>query len=637
MNADISIVIPAYKRKDGLRRCLESVFRQDTPAERIEIIVVDDSSREDIRLMVEALGRDRPGLRYLVQPHRGPAAARNRGAQAAAGEVIGFVDDDCVMDPHWVRAMLDAHRENPDAAAVGGFTEIATRKTTVLVSQSLANGSIETWLQGKRQVIFFPTCNVSFKKSVFERYRFDESFPLPGGEDLEFFWRLFKDGLRLVWDRRIKVVHYRNDSFLHFIKQAYIYGRGNYLVQHLHGDHPLLKELKTGRFSFWGATAVNAIKIPRFAFLLGRRIIDAEGIRLARAKVPVYAYLALHKVFYLAGNVAEFIRLSVAGYRRCPQPQRRAPHFLIVDVTHRCNLKCNICDIRKDAQAQEFSTQEIQDLISQAHAWGVEEFVLSGGEPFVRGDIFGILDFAKKLRYHVGVLSNGIMLSDDFIGKLLPYFDAGVLSLSVSLDALTPAIHDDIRGQAGSFEKTARGLAKLSELKKSHPRLNFNTISIVLNENLEELPALAGFLKSLDVNSVQFQPLLANNLVMRERSTRVKYWVPPERYAVLDKTIDALVEFRKRNAGLVRNSERNLLLMKKYFRGELAKEDVKCHYVTKTMLIANTGDATTCFDCYGNVRRAPLKEIYNSSAAAKAIERTQNCKAPCLLPCFCDY
>ena len=312
------------------------------------------------------------------------------------------------------------------------------------------------------------------------------------------------------------------------------------------------------------------------------------------------------------------------------------PELIILDITHRCNLQCNICEIRKDKPIQEYTLGEIEGLINEAFDWKVKEFALSGGEPLLREDIFEILDFVQKARYHIGILTNGVILSDSFIKRLLPYLASGCISLSISLDALTSGIHDEIRGVKGSFEKTLGAFKRLSELKKGYPGINFNSISIILNENLEELLGLATFLKSLNINSIQFQALLSNNLIMKERRDGVKYWIPQERFDVLDRTIDSLIEFKRENFALVRNSESNLGLMKKYFRGQLNQSDVKCQYAAKTMLIANNGEVTTCFESYGNIRKNSLREIYVSKDCKQARNRVSACKAPCLLPCFTD-
>jgi MoaA/NifB/PqqE/SkfB family radical SAM enzyme len=411
-----------------------------------------------------------------------------------------------------------------------------------------------------------------------------------------------------------------------------MYGRGNYLVQYMHRDHPLLKEIKTkNNLVFISGLSINILKIPRFSYLLGKRLIQQQSGLNFYQKSQVYFYFILHKINYLIGNTFEHFRAKKILGQNYPKPE-----LIILDLTHRCNLLCNICEIRKDKPIREFSLKEANDIIKQAAEWQVKDFALSGGEPLMREDIFEILDFVAKNRFHIGILTNGVILNDAMVKKLLPYLAEGFLSLSISLDALTPEIHDEIRGIKGSFERTAQAFKNLSELKKKYPKINFNSISIILNENLEELLDLAVFLKSLNVNSIQFQALLSNNLIMRQRSKGVKYWVPPERLDILDKAIDSLIEFKRENAALVRNSENNLMLVKKYFRGELGQQDVQCQYADKTILIANNGELTTCFDSYGDIRKSNLKQIYASKNCTRARERARECKRPCLLPCFCD-
>jgi MoaA/NifB/PqqE/SkfB family radical SAM enzyme len=167
----------------------------------------------------------------------------------------------------------------------------------------------------------------------------------------------------------------------------------------------------------------------------------------------------------LFGNSLEHLRVrSIRG------PVDARPELVILDLLHRCNLSCNICEIRKDKPAGEFSLEEVKDIINQACSWPAKDFALSGGEPLLRDDIFEILDFVMKNKYHIGILSNGVLLSDDYIERLLPYLAGGYLSLSISLDSLTPAIHDDIRGVRGSFEKTSAAFKTLARLKRKTRR-----------------------------------------------------------------------------------------------------------------------------------------------------------------------
>jgi MoaA/NifB/PqqE/SkfB family radical SAM enzyme/GT2 family glycosyltransferase len=628
---DISIVIPTYNRKLKLKACLDSVFAQDYPPHAFEVIVIDDGSTDGTVNMLGDLSGKNPNLRYFVQEHRGPAAARNLGIKHSRAELVGFTDSDCILQRDWVRRMVEGHAVHKEVAALGGVTEVERKNIKAQVSQFLSDGAIETDINGKSETIFFPTCNVSFKRKYLI-CGFNELFPLPAGEDLDFFWRLFKNGGKLVYDRQIRVFHDCHTNFASFSKQAYMYGRGNYLVQYIHRDQPLLKEVKvSSNAAFIFGSIVNTLKIPRFSFLLGKRLIERCAGLSRMERMQVYAYFALHKINYIIGNIVEHFAPKTSSGKDFHKPE-----LVILDITHRCNLRCNICEIRKDGTVKEYTSAEVKEIIAQAAAWRIKDFALSGGEPLVREDIFDILDFVSKIKYHIGILTNGVMLDDAFIGRLLPYLKTGAASLSISLDALTAGIHDGIRGMAGCFEKTSHALKKLCELKMEYPAVNFNSISIILNENLEELFDLAVFLKGLHVNSIQFQPLLSNNLVMKERKQGGRYWIPPERFSVLDQTIDRLIEFKRSNPSLVRNSEHNLRLAKKYFRGELTQNDIQCLYASKTMLIANNGQLTTCFESYGDARKISLKQIYASKECRRAQDRARKCKHPCLLPCFCD-
>lgn len=635
MNIDISIIVPTHDRKELLKECLFSLFAQDYPKEKYEIIVIDDRSDIEIKRMSDELKALYGNLRYFPQYRKGPASARNLGAVVAKGEIVGFVDDDCILTQGWIRLMTEEHRRNSHIAAVGGFTLTPSDKTPLLVSQFLSTGAIETQFNGKREVIFFPTCNVTFKRWVFNEYKFDEKFPFPGGEDLEFFWRLFKKGHRFIWNRDIKVMHYRDDAFRSFIKQAYVYGRGNFLVQHIHRDHPLLKEIKTANVSFWVASLINFIKIPRFSYLLGKRLIRESSIKNIHKKLSVFSHLVIHKVFYIFGNIFEFVRVKKETFKE-RENNLHLPRLLILDITHSCNLSCQICDIWKTAAAEQgIEIFYIKRMLKEAKNLDIPEIALSGGEPLLRKDIFDVFDFARQLKIkNLGVLTNGILVKE-YMERLKPHLLDNTVSLVISFDSLNPEVHNEIRNSGFAWQKTMEGLELTSSLKNKEPQVNFNLITIILNQNLEEIRELAGYIKGLGANSLQFQPLLPNNLKMTERKLS-EFWVSEERLPVLDEAIDKLIEFKKENPGFIKNSVGNLSLMKKYYRATLTSADVKCHSAYDTILISNQGTCATCFSCYGNIRNSGLKQVLLSKDIISARSKVKGCSWPCLLPCFCD-
>ncbi len=313
---EVSVVVPTCGRKKKLIDCLSSLAKQNYPLNKFEVIVVDDRANKEIKKLIFQIKFNFGNLVYVSQLSRGPAVARNLGVEAAQGKIVLFTDDDCVAEKNWVELMVKIHKDNPDVSAVGGGTYSRSPKIAVLVSQFLSTCSINTNIDGKEEIIFFPTCNVSLKREIFEKYKFDKDFPLPGGEDLDFFWRLFKDGHRFIWDKKIRVIHYREDTFISFLEQAYIYGRGNLLTKYKNNSHVLLKELKIGRSSFWLSTLGNLIKIPRFSCILGKQFLKHQSKGTGARRITVYIYFALHKIFYIFGNIHEYFRIQSGNVKQ---------------------------------------------------------------------------------------------------------------------------------------------------------------------------------------------------------------------------------------------------------------------------------------------------------------------------------
>ncbi|MGH7861714.1 MAG: glycosyltransferase, partial [Candidatus Dormibacteraceae bacterium] len=100
----MSIVVPTRDRAATLVDTLRALVRQDYPSDRLEIIVVDNASGDDTEAVVQSARSTSPfAIHYLRKDNQGPAAARNVGIAHATGEVVGFTDSDCTMDPGWVR------------------------------------------------------------------------------------------------------------------------------------------------------------------------------------------------------------------------------------------------------------------------------------------------------------------------------------------------------------------------------------------------------------------------------------------------------------------------------------------------------------------------------------------------------
>jgi GT2 family glycosyltransferase len=113
----ISVVIPHLNQPEHLARCLASLAAGTRAPD--EVIVVDNGSREMPAAVCAA-----QGATLLAEPEPGPGPARNRGVAAAAGEILAFIDADCLADAGWLAAAAAAMAD-PEATILGGDVRIA--------------------------------------------------------------------------------------------------------------------------------------------------------------------------------------------------------------------------------------------------------------------------------------------------------------------------------------------------------------------------------------------------------------------------------------------------------------------------------------------------------------------------------
>lgn len=102
----ISIIIPLYNKEKYIERTLLSAINQTY--KNIEIIIVDDGSTDNSRLICERISNEHPNIMILNQRNRGVAATRNRGIREAKGEYISFLDADDLLDTSFIEKLYDA-------------------------------------------------------------------------------------------------------------------------------------------------------------------------------------------------------------------------------------------------------------------------------------------------------------------------------------------------------------------------------------------------------------------------------------------------------------------------------------------------------------------------------------------------
>jgi GT2 family glycosyltransferase len=221
-----SIIVPTYRRPAQLAVCLEAMTQLDYPANRFEVIVVDDGSNAPPEATVTAV-QDRLDVTLLTVPHGGPAAARNAGAERAKGDVLAFTDDDCAPTAIWLRAFADRFGPNRDCATGGQTLNALSENLYSSASQLLIDYLYVYYNAESAQARFFTSNNLAVPADGFREVGgFDVTFPLPAAEDREFCDRWVHRGHRLVYAPDAVIRHAHSLTMRRFWRQHFDYGRG---------------------------------------------------------------------------------------------------------------------------------------------------------------------------------------------------------------------------------------------------------------------------------------------------------------------------------------------------------------------------------------------------------------------------
>ena len=220
----VSVVIPTRNRAEKLARCLAALARQTLSPAAFDVIVVDDGSEVPVD---RAIGNGLPmSVKVLRVPHGGPAAARNRGVEQAAGEVVAFTDDDCEPEPGWLAALLAALASGTAPGAGGRVVNALPRNRYAEASQLLVSFLCE-YYNGPGGACFFTSNNLAFSREAFETAGgFDERYQYAAGEDRELCDRFASRHTPLAYAADAVVRHSHDLSGPGFLRQHFTYGRG---------------------------------------------------------------------------------------------------------------------------------------------------------------------------------------------------------------------------------------------------------------------------------------------------------------------------------------------------------------------------------------------------------------------------
>jgi MoaA/NifB/PqqE/SkfB family radical SAM enzyme len=256
----------------------------------------------------------------------------------------------------------------------------------------------------------------------------------------------------------------------------------------------------------------------------------------------------------------------------------RKPVLVHFEVTMRCNARCGFCDYWKTDPAEK--KNELKSFVDAARFFNPMMITYTGGEPTLRRDLEDIVsavDRAVKVQYST-LITHGGMLTPERAKSL---WDAGIHQFNISLDYLDER-HDRARGIPGLARKIFDNIPRMRELGVN--AIRFNTV--IRDSNLDQLMAIVMRAREMKV-AVNFSSYTDSKNGNRDDL------IENDRIRALEEVIRELLAYKKKNRGVITNSDYYLEQIPRYVRGEITEP---CRSGIRTIHVDPTGHVKRCPD-----------------------------------------
>lgn len=295
------------------------------------------------------------------------------------------------------------------------------------------------------------------------------------------------------------------------------------------------------------------------------------------------------------------------------------PYSIFLKISSQCNLRCKHC-FYYDCQEifspdDDFSPSELLQL---AHFFvdelNVVHFVITGGEPFLRKDIFSLLEYLKSKNVSIDLQTNATLITQDMAIKLGDLLNPKSDTIQVSLDGAQKSTHDKIRGQ-GNFKKAINAIKFLT-----NENINVILSYTVMSNNIDDVPKLYEFCKELGIKQIRINKF-------KSCSDSQDYLIPDltKMFIQCSKLIDEIGDDKFVNLLLnfkvydFLNYDVGKKILNKYLKEKNTSipQNLMCH---------NQGSINVCADgkvylcsntendelCLGNLRKQSFFEVWNN-------------------------
>lgn len=231
----ISVIVPFYNSERYIQKCVEGLLQQSYPREAYEIILIDNNSTDASAELVQRY----PGIRLLTETKQGSYAARNRGLQQAKGEVIAFIDSDCVPAHDWLHEIM-MEMDQLDFSIVLGQREYGGDSPVLSMLAAYEDEKHHYVFNSRKKELYYGyTNNMAVKKHLFDEL--GAFLERARGSDTIFVRQTVnKYSCEVVrYCPKIQVRHLEIETPSNLFKKFYIYGRSRRSHRRIVAQEPL--------------------------------------------------------------------------------------------------------------------------------------------------------------------------------------------------------------------------------------------------------------------------------------------------------------------------------------------------------------------------------------------------------------
>jgi radical SAM protein with 4Fe4S-binding SPASM domain len=305
--------------------------------------------------------------------------------------------------------------------------------------------------------------------------------------------------------------------------------------------------------------------------------------------------------------------------------------------TFECDSNCVHCtSAGKKAAADEVNTEDAKKIVDQVEDFGATFFGITGGQPFLRKDLFEVLDYATEKGLNTSIITDGRMLDEQALQKIIK----NQTKISVSIDG-TEETNDAIRGK-GAYAASVSLIKRLAEEKLLNVLVyTFANAGETTNSNEKDMRHVLDLARKHDARWVVFHgmiPYSSDQACLKADLTPGQYeWACNKLYDLAKEyegkpAVNVYIPFFARVA-----KQRGMPDFEKWYNGFFLG---RCFF-GKFMSIAENGDAIPCSynDAYrvGNIKNKPIKEIWadmQKSEFFNQVKDKTNIKGKCGV---CEY